>query len=219
MSIEAMKEALEAFEHIQGMSWSIVTTATCKRNISNLRQAIEQAEKEDMYKNPDTGNPCEGWDNEAKPEQAEKQFNPDWDQQAVLVERIRELEAQQALDKKADNARELGLDYEPDPVAYIDHVSGKPKFIDGYVVQTDYDIPLYTAPQKYCPSENNAAYEKGFVEGMAKQMHSSVDRAVNAMAKQWVGLTDAELAEFSAVKLGAYDLCLEVEAKLRERNT
>ncbi len=45
MSIEAMKEALEAFEHIQGMSWSIVTTATCKRNISNLRQAIEQAEK------------------------------------------------------------------------------------------------------------------------------------------------------------------------------
>jgi hypothetical protein len=32
------------------------------------------------------------------------------------------------------------------PVAYIDHVSGKPKFINGYVVQTDYDIPLYTAP-------------------------------------------------------------------------
>jgi len=45
MSIEAMKEAVEAFEHIQGMSWSIVTTATCKRNIANLRQAIEQAEQ------------------------------------------------------------------------------------------------------------------------------------------------------------------------------
>jgi hypothetical protein len=37
--------------------------------------------------------------------------------------------------------------------------------------------------------------------------------------REWVGLTDAELAEFSAMKLGAYDLCLEVEAKLRERNT
>jgi hypothetical protein len=37
------------------------------------------------------------------------------------------------------------------PVAYIDHVSGKPKFIDGYVVQTDYDIPLYTAPLKQAP--------------------------------------------------------------------
>lgn len=35
-----------------------------------------------------------------------------------------------------------------EPVAYIDHVSGKPKFINGYVVQTDYDIPLYTAPPR-----------------------------------------------------------------------
>jgi hypothetical protein len=37
--------------------------------------------------------------------------------------------------------------------------------------------------------------------------------------KQWVGLTDAELAEFSDMKLGSYDLCLEVEAKLKEKNT
>ena len=34
------------------------------------------------------------------------------------------------------------------PVAYIDHISGKPKLIDAYVVQTDYDIPLYTHPVK-----------------------------------------------------------------------
>ena len=36
--------------------------------------------------------------------------------------------------------------------------------------------------------------------------------------KEWVGLTDAELAEFSDAKLGSYDLCLEVEAKLKEKN-
>jgi galactose-1-phosphate uridylyltransferase len=36
--------------------------------------------------------------------------------------------------------------------------------------------------------------------------------------REWVGLTDAELAEFSNMKLGAYDLCLEVEAKLKEKN-
>ena len=30
--------------------------------VDDLRQAIEQAEKDDMYRNPDTGNPCEGWD-------------------------------------------------------------------------------------------------------------------------------------------------------------
>ena len=36
--------------------------------------------------------------------------------------------------------------------------------------------------------------------------------------RQWVGLTDAELAELSDAKLGSYDLCLEVEAKLKEKN-
>jgi len=29
-----------------------------------------------------------------------------------------------------------------EPVAYTDHVNGKPKLIDGYVVATPYDIPL-----------------------------------------------------------------------------
>jgi len=37
--------------------------------------------------------------------------------------------------------------------------------------------------------------------------------------RTWVGLTDEELAEFSDMKLGSYDLCLEVEAKLKEKNT
>ena len=36
-------------------------------------------------------------------------------------------------------------------------------------------IPLYTTPQKYCPTENNAAYEKGVIDGMAKQRQSRVD--------------------------------------------
>jgi hypothetical protein len=167
MSIEAMKQALEALKRLNDIDGMYSWVGTKQA----LRQAIEEAEK------------------------------------------------QQALVKKADNARELGLDYEPEPVAWM-----MPEYGDILPAsQADgtgiYNIPLYTKPQKYCPLENNAAYEKGFVEGMAKQMHSSVDRAVNAMAKQWVGLTDAELAEFSAMKLGAYDLCLEVESKLRERNT
>lgn len=36
-------------------------------------------------------------------------------------------------------------------------------------------------------------YEDAVIEGMAKQMHSSVDRAVNTMAKPWVGMTDDEM--------------------------
>jgi len=40
-----------------------------------------------------------------------------------------------------------------------------------------------------------------------------------AAPRPWVGLTDAELAEFSDEMLGSYDLCLEVEAYLQSKNT
>ena len=37
-------------------------------------------------------------------------------------------------------------------------------------------------------------YERGFIDGMQKQMQSSVDKAVNAMPQRtWVGLTDEEI--------------------------
>jgi len=43
-------------------------------------------------------------------------------------------------------------------VAYIDHVSGKPKLIGGYVVSTPYDIPLYTTPQTKPLSDEEIHY-------------------------------------------------------------
>ena len=43
-------------------------------------------------------------------------------------------------------------------------------------------------------------------------------RKSNTPQRTWVGLTDAELAEFSDARLGSYDLCLEVEAKIKEKN-
>ena len=67
-----------------------------------------------------------------------------------------------------------------EPVAWID-----PKELDMDVStsvtknkQFESDIPLYVQPQKYCPSENNEAYEKGFIEGMAKQRDSKVQQMV-----------------------------------------
>ena len=54
-------------------------------------------------------------------------------------------------------------------------------------------IPLYTKPQKYCPSENNEAYEKGFIDGMAKQRDSAVQRFVES------GTPDSELAEHKRI--------------------
>jgi acyl-CoA reductase-like NAD-dependent aldehyde dehydrogenase len=66
-------------------------------------------------------------------------------------------------------------------------------------------------------------YERGFIDGMAKQTQSSVDKAVNAMSqrKEWVGLTKEERKDI-------FDLCepedrgyvaAMVEAKLKEKNT
>ena len=36
--------------------------------------------------------------------------------------------------------------------------------------------------------------------------------------REWIGLTDAELEEFSNMQLGAYDLCDAVEERLEEKN-
>ena len=67
-------------------------------------------------------------------------------------------------------------------------------------------------------------YERGVIDGMLKQAESSVDRAVNAMAKRtWVGLTDEDLKLLSAdwrIVYGAWmdDFARAIEAKLKEKN-
>jgi hypothetical protein len=44
--------------------------------------------------------------------------------------------------------------------------------------------------------ESASDYERGFIDGMQKQMQSSVDKAVNAMTQRpWVGLTAEEAVE------------------------
>ena len=68
-------------------------------------------------------------------------------------------------------------------------------------------------------------YEEGFVDGMQHQMQSSVDKAVNAMSRTWVGLTDEEKQEW--IDAMPYDpkprhcmiLVNIIEAKLKELNT
>ena len=38
------------------------------------------------------------------------------------------------------------------------------------------------------------------------------------LKKEWVGLTNGEMIELSEMKLGSWDLILEVEAKLKDKN-
>jgi len=70
-------------------------------------------------------------------------------------------------------------------------------------------------------------YEDAVIEGMAKQMHSSVDRAVNAMSKEWVGLTDNEIinaansapfADMDTADDYIYVIARTIETKLKEKN-
>ena len=79
MSLDAMKQALEALEeavlYTSSESWSPSMTRDCEAAITALRAAIEQAQR--------------------------NEFNPDWDAMAVMVteqqrmaKRIEELEAQ-----------------------------------------------------------------------------------------------------------------------------
>jgi hypothetical protein len=85
--------------------------------------------------------------------------------------------------------------------------------------------PLNDEPEpvayKYTDKTNPLVFY--FTERKGKDVTQNPDVIETALytapqQREWVGLTDAELAEFSAMKLGAYDLCLEVEAKLKEKN-
>ena len=74
--------------------------------------------------------------------------------------------------------------------------------------------------------DQGADYERGFIDGMQKQMQSSVDKAFNAMSqptyyipnkdqRTWVGLTDEELREFDVDPIEAKLII----AKLKKKNT
>ena len=77
---------------------------------------------------------------------------------------------------------------------------------------------------------NLSEYERGVIDGRQIQVQSSVDKAVNALSKPWVGLTDEEIeklitdAGFSRSDLLMMGACIDqiarlVEARLKELNT
>ena len=68
-------------------------------------------------------------------------------------------------------------------------------------------------------NDTQEAYERGFVDGMQKQAQSSVDKAVNGMTRQWVGLTWDDLPETAVGDVGFMQGAKWAEAKLKEKNT
>jgi hypothetical protein len=45
------------------------------------------------------------------------------------------------------------------------------------------------------------------------------DDDIQDYVRPWVGLSNGEMIELSEMELGSWDLILEVEAKLKEKNT
>jgi len=62
-------------------------------------------------------------------------------------------------------------------------------------------------------------YERGVIDGMLKQAESSVDKAVNAMAKRpWAGLTDEDMKDPRTHNFDFIHGARWAEAKLKEKN-
>jgi hypothetical protein len=118
---------------------------------------------------------------------------PSWiEARQPAITALKEALANEALDKMAENARELGLDYEPaqEPVAFINVEQRKLEWAkymswDTPTVVNLPKIPLYTTPPQ----------------------------------RTWVGLTDEDLeAEFGFIDELLRDTCYRTEAKLRSKN-
>ena len=65
--------------------------------------------------------------------------------------------------------------------------------------------------------DQGADYERGFVDGMQYQMQTSVDKAVNAMSRTWVGLTDEDIDDL-VKNTQWHELIKATEVKLKDKN-
>ncbi len=112
---------------------------------------------------------------------------------AILRTAIEQAERQQALDKKAENARELGLDYEPvqaekqAPFGYLWPTGRHPEFRFTQQLRDGVEgTPVYTTPQPQ---------------------------------REWVGLTDYEIRkEFHPLHQTGLEFARAIETKLKELN-
>ena len=118
------------------------------------------------------------------------------------------------LDQKAwaklHTAIKKTLAQEQEPVAWFRYQQGSRVYYDSK--KWDDCQPLYT--------QSASDYERGFIDGMQKQMQSSVDKAVNAMSQRpWVGLTDEDISEIVRGTHNTGSFVRAIDAKLKEKNT
>jgi hypothetical protein len=120
---------------------------------------------------------------------------------------------------------------QPEPVAYINVEERKLEWATPIKWETPTvakmgKVPLYAAPQTYAPSENNLAYERGYIDGQQKKIELAVHKAVKRVSeREWHELTDREIAtiknkyEFGVNSHSFINAVRELETWLKERNT
>jgi len=129
----------------------------------------------------------------------------------ALAAELARLKASIALDKKAENARELGLDYEP----AVQEVRLWAVFCGG--CRKEWSVP-YQHPGKSICAECEAKCKDTPPAPQPVPVKTYHDGKPWPVApKPWVGLSDEELNELTAIHSGL-PLYRAIEAKLKEKN-
>ena len=133
-------------------------------------------------------------------------------------ERPLDMVAEQALNKMAENAKELGLDYEPDGMHHNKPAKRPQNCGTGYCscIECVMEPAQEPAPLRDAMVAN--LVREGINKHKARELADHF--VVLATAPAWVSLTDEEIDDIYQ-GVGKNDLMLvrEVEAKLREKNT
>jgi hypothetical protein len=119
--------------------------------------------------------------------------------------------SQTALDKKADNARELGLNYEDQDMIEIEY---RLKAQEDDVENT---LHWHALNYRTASTENAQA----MFEALENYVRAKINENTQER-KKWIGLTDADMDAFLKIQRREFSwraVFLDVEAKLKEKNT
>ena len=153
---------------------------------------------------------------------------------AVAEDAITAIKQARALDKMAENARELGLDYEP---VWCGHCNGSGRMVRDPDIGTDQEcfvcdgagVPAAPVqePVAWGVFEGGNLHDMFFTKEEADNMahlkgsHAEVKPLTTppAAQRQWVGLTDAEVMQtMSGDWTSQFYFARAIEAKLKEKN-
>jgi hypothetical protein len=138
---------------------------------------------------------------------------------------LREELAEQSLDKKADNASELGLDYEPEPYCWVS--GGNAWYAESLIPRGKTVVAVYTSPPRKEPEQKpvvcvdvkdsgNGPYDFYCINYLPEGKHLLY---TSPPRKEWVGLTDDDVDWILGLAYADdMELIKTIEAKLKEKN-